>query len=393
MTAMRAYLDYNASAPLRPEAKAAVLAAIEITGNASSTHGEGRHARSIIETAREQVAALVGARTSDVVFTSGATEANNMVLNAGWSTIFVPQIEHDSVLAPARASRARVIELEATGDGVVRAEAFAEHVLCGKFDYARSLMSVQMANNETGVMQPLEDIAAFAREHCIRVHTDAVQAAGRREINLAGLGIDFLTLSSHKIGGPRGAGAIVIRDGAKLPPLLLGGGQERRRRAGTENVEAIAGFGAAAEAAAGDIGRMKRVGAMRDRLEREIEGMSPGAVVIGRDAARLANTACIALPGQLAETLVIKMDMAGVAISAGSACSSGKIGASHVLSAMGFDAEIARSAVRISLGIETRDDDIERLLRAWREICAAREARPADAGTGRASIEPVLGGV
>lgn len=393
MTGGRAYLDYNASAPLRPEARAAVLAALDATGNASSTHSEGRRARAIIETAREQVAVLVGARPSEVVFTSGATEANNAVLNGGWDTVFVPQIEHDSVRAPARATGARVVELETTADGVARVEQIAEHVLCGKFDYKRSLISLQMANNETGVVQPVAEVVAFAREHCIRMHSDAVQAAGRLEIDFAGLGLDFLTLSSHKIGGPKGAGAIVTRDGVKLSPLLLGGGQERRRRAGTENVEAIAGFGAAAEAAANDVAGMKRVAALRDRLEREALRVSPGAIVFGGGAERLANTASIAVPGRLAETIVIKMDIAGVAISAGSACSSGKIGASHVLSAMGFDAEIARSAVRISLGIETSDDDIERFLGAWRGIAAAHQERPADADFRPASVAPALGGV
>ncbi|WP_072372165.1 cysteine desulfurase family protein [Hyphomicrobium sp. NDB2Meth4] len=364
----RTYLDNNASAPLRDSARAAMVAAMDVTGNPSSVHAEGRRARAIVETAREHVAELVGARPSEIVFTSGATEANNAVMDAGWKAICVSAIEHDSVLAPARACGAKVIALPASQDGVVDLGSVQEALSHAAQGGARALLSVMMANNETGVIQPVAEAADLARSLGVALHVDAVQGVGRLPVDFASLGADTLTISAHKLGGPRGVGALVIRDGVNLPALVKGGGQERRRRGGTENVVGIAGFGAAAAEVARDVEAMKRASALRDQLEASVMSLTPDAVIIGRNAARIGNTSCIAVPGKQAETLVIRMDMEGVAISAGAACTSGKVGANTVITAMGLPDSVARSAVRVSLGAETSETDIAAFLAAWQKV-------------------------
>jgi cysteine desulfurase len=373
MSRTRTYLDYNATAPLRREARAAMLAALDAVGNPSSPHAEGRRARAIVEDAREQVAAFVGARPAEIVFTSGGTEANNTVLLSGWETILVTGCEHDSVLVPARNCGAHVVDLPVKGDGVVAGDSLAEAL--GSLDGGRRLLSLQLANNETGVLQPVSSVARRAREAGFSVHSDAVQAAGRMPIDFAGLGVDYLTLSAHKLGGPKGIGALVVRDGASLASLIAGGGQERRRRAGTENVAGIAGFGAAAAAARAELAQMRRVRALRDRLEAEACSITPEAIVVGAAADRLANTTSLALPGASAETLVIALDLEGIAVSAGAACSSGKVGASHVLAAMGLAPELARGAVRISLATQSMDEDVDRFLAAWSKLAIGRRQR------------------
>jgi cysteine desulfurase len=365
---MRTYLDHNASAPLRPEARAAMLAALDAAGNASSVHAEGRKARALIETAREAIAALINARPSEIVFTSGASESNNWAVAAGWDTVVAAGIEHDSVLAPAAFSPIRVIEIPVAPSGAAASDAIAASVQEAAGSRGRTLLSLQMANNETGVLQPLAEAAALARENGLFVHTDAVQAVGRIPVDFTGLGVDLMSLSSHKLGGPKGVGALVIRDGLDLPAMMKGGGQERRRRAGTENVAAIAGFGAAAAASSRDLAGISRLQGLRDRLERSVERLTPDAVVLGAEAPRLANTSCIALPGLAAATTVIKMDLAGIAIGAGSACSSGKLGVSHVLAAMGIAGDLAASAVRVSLGWSSEARDVEAFLEAWGAI-------------------------
>jgi cysteine desulfurase len=368
MTTRRTYLDHNASAPLRPAARAAMLAALEVTGNPSSVHAEGRRARTIIETAREQVAALVGAKPSEVVFTSGATEANNTVMAAGWKSICISAIEHDSALAPARACGAKVIALPANADGRVELPAVTEALAHAAQAGARVLLSVMIANNETGVIQPVAEAAELAKSLGISLHVDAVQGPGRLPVDFSTLGADTLTFSGHKLGGPRGVGALVVRDGVNLPALIKGGGQERRRRGGTENVAGIAGFGAAAAEVAREHDVMQRVAILRDRLEAGVMAATPDAVIIGRNTLRIGNTSCIALPGKSAETLVIRMDMEGVAVSAGAACMSGKVGANTVILAMGLGESIARSALRISLGPETNDEDIAAFMAAWTKV-------------------------
>ena len=373
MSRPRTYLDWNATAPLRREARAAMVAALDVAGNPSSPHAEGRRARGLVEDAREQVAALVGAGPAEVVFTSGGTEANNAVLAAGWDAILLSGIEHDSVLAPARGSGAQLIDVPVGRDGVARHQCLGLHVR--PWRDGRALVSLQMANNETGALQPVAATAGWARQHSLAMHSDAVQAAGRVPIDVRTLGVDYLTLSAHKLGGPKGVGALVIRDGASLPAFVTGGGQERRRRAGTENVAAIAGFGAAAAAARRDLAEIDKVRALRDRLEAEVREIAPEAVVIAEEADRLPNTSSLGLPGASAETLVIALDLEGVAVSAGAACSSGKVGASHVLAAMGLAPDIARAAIRISLGPASTERDIAAFLAAWHRIAATRRRR------------------
>lgn len=383
MTHARAYLDWNASAPLRPEAREALIAALDADGNASSVHAEGRRARAVVERAREQVAELVGAAPSEVVFTSGATEANNCVAAAGWNAILLPAIEHPSLLAPAQASGAVIVPIGTDGDGVARVEQVADWVLTGGPRPPRVLMALQAANNETGVIQPVAEVAAFAREHGLAVHVDAVQAIGRVPVSFGDWAADTLSLSGHKIGGPKGVGALVVRDGSTVPAFMKGGGQERRRRAGTEDVAAIAGFGAAATAARSDLAGIDGQRRLRDELENEVRRLTPQAIVIGASVPRLANTSCITLPGHAAETLVIKLDLAGVAVSAGAACSSGKVGASHVLEAMGLSPVIARSAIRVSIGPSTTRREIALFVETWARIAASPPLGHAHSGSPR----------
>ena len=362
----RSYLDYNATAPLRDEVRAAVAEALSLTGNPSSVHEEGRRARAAIEAAREKVAALVGARAEDVIFTSGGTEANALALAQGGDNVarFVSAIEHPSVLAAAPDA----VRIPVTSDGVIDLEkletALQNHHLKGK----RALVSLMAANNETGAIQPVAETAKIVKDAGGRFHTDAIQAAGRMQLELPALGADMLSLSAHKIGGPKGVGALVIRQGVTVEPLLKGGGQERRRRAGTENVPGIVGFGVAAELAAADLTRLGEIAKLRDELEARVLAIAPDAVVLSARVARLANTSCIAVPGAKAETLVIGLDLAGVAVSSGSACSSGKVEASHVLAAMDVAPEIAQGAIRVSLGFGTERDDIEAFLKAFGEL-------------------------
>ena len=359
----RAYFDWNATAPLRPEAREAMVAALGRTGNASSVHGEGRAARALIEKARAEVAALVGAEPAGVVFTSGATEANMLALTPSLGdALFVSAIEHPSVRSGGRFGA--VTELPVTGEGVVdlgKAEALIARA-------TRPLVSLMLANNETGIVQPVRELADMVHARGGLLHVDAVQAPGRMAVDMAALGADLLTLSSHKLGGPQGAGALVVRGGLAVEPLIRGGGQERNRRAGTENVAAIAGFGAASSSARSFENDAKHLKKLRDRIEIEMRSATPQAVIFGAAHARLPNTILVAVPGMSAETAIIAFDLAGVALSSGAACSSGKVSASHALAAMGVPESLAKSALRISFGVETAENEVELLLNAWRKL-------------------------
>ncbi|MFA6266921.1 MAG: cysteine desulfurase family protein [Pseudolabrys sp.] len=381
----RAYFDWNATAPLRAEARAAMLAALDVSAAASSVHTEGRAARALLERARAQVAALVGAEAKGVVFTSGATEANMLALTPDLAVngapftcdrLFVSAIEHASVLSGGRFPAGCVERLPVTSDGAVDLAALRAAIARAQ----RPLVSVMHANNETGVVQPIAEIARIVHDAGGILHVDAAQTAGRIDCGLAALGADMLTISSHKLGGPQGAGALVMRGAQPATAAIKGGGQERGLRAGTENVAAIAGFGAAAEAAAAARqADAVRMAALRDAFESRLKAETPDAVIFGAAIARLPNTSLVAVPGLKAETALIAFDLNGVAVSSGSACSSGKVAASHVLAAMGLEPALAAGAIRVSLGWTTTGSDLDLLLNAWKRVVSSLLKRHAHA--------------
>jgi cysteine desulfurase len=369
----RLYLDWNATAPWRPRARAAVSAALDVVGNPSSVHAEGRSARRLVEEARESVAALVGAEPRNVVFTSGGTEANMLALapaNAR-DRLLVSAIEHPSVLAGGRFVAAAVERLPVGADGELVLEALERRLAALG---GRALVSLMLANNETGVVQPISQAARLVHAAGSLVHVDAVQGCGRIAFDINALEADLVTVSGHKIGASKGVGALIRRD-AGLPfpePLVTGGGQERGVRAGTENVAAIAGFGAAAAAALdGLTADRARMTALRDRLEAELRAATPEVIIFGAGAERLPNTTLFAVPGMKAETAVIAFDLEGIAVSSGAACSSGKVQPSHVLAAMGVAPPLARGAVRVSLGPTTTESAIDRFIQAWIRVSGA----------------------
>lgn len=377
------YLDYNATSPLRPEALAVMSAVLQETGNPSSVHGFGRNARRHVDIARQQVALRAGARSENVIFTASGTEANNLaLLNAGNHRLLVSAIEHDSILKPARQMGAEVIQVHRSG------EIDLDHLASLLQQDARpAFVSIMMANNETGVIQPVAAISELVHRHGGLLHVDAAQALCRIAIDISLFGIDFLTLSGHKIGGPQGVGALVLGRDREMTALLLGGGQERGRRAGSENVAAIAGFGAAAMVDTG--AELARIGALRDHLEARLQTLGQPITFFGRSQGmalpqsheRLPNTSCFASGTKNSETLVMALDLAGVAVSAGSACSSGKVRPSHVITAMGFGAATAGTAIRVSLGWQSSQEDVERFVAAWSSI-QTRQTGAADAAGG-----------
>jgi cysteine desulfurase len=367
------YLDHNATAPLKPAVAVAIRAALELAGNPSSVHGFGRAARAEIEAARERVAGLAQAVPREVVFTASATEANNLVLRgAGRRRLIVSAIEHPSVLKTAQALDVALAVVPVDGDGVLALEAL-EAALRASAEPA--LLSLMLANNETGVIQPVAEAAKLAHDHGALIHCDAVQAPGRIPLDAAGLGVDYLSLSAHKLAGPKGVGALIVRGAAPLSPQVTGGGQERGRRAGTENVLGIIGFGAAAVAAADDLAVAAERAALRDRLERGLLDIEPRLHVFGANAARLPNTSCLTMPGVQSETQVMAFDLAGFAVSAGSACSSGKVEPSHVLRATGLADSITGCAIRVSLGWNTSAADIDGFIEAWRALYGGLSGR------------------
>jgi cysteine desulfurase len=366
-----AYLDWNATAPVRQEAAAAVAAALRATGNPSSVHRFGRESRRIVNDARDAVAALVHARADEIVFTSGGTEANVLGLEGfPGRRILVSSIEHDSV----RAAVADAALIPVIADGRVDRAALARLLAA---DPRPALVSVMFANNETGVIQDVAAIARIAHEAGALYHCDAIQAAGKIPVDFAALDIDLMTISAHKLGGPMGSGALVVRSGLAIEPLLRGGGQERRLRGGTENLPGIAGFGAAARVAKNGLIAYTQIATLRDDAQRRLCALAPDAVVFGADAPRLPNTFCIAMPGVAASTQVIALDLAGVMVSAGAACSSGKVTRSHILDAMGVAPALAECAIRISLGWSTSAEDIDQLVDAWGALYARTRARVA----------------
>ena len=366
-----AYLDWNATAPVRPEAAAAVGAALNAIGNPSSVHRAGREARRVLNDARDAVAALVNARADEIVFTSGGSEANALAL-AGFPgrRLLISAIEHDSV----RGNAAEAEIIPALADGRVDLDAL-DRMLAA--DARPALVSIMFANNETGVVQDVAEIARIAHRHNALYHCDAIQAAGKIAVDFAALDIDLTTLSAHKLGGPMGSGALVVRGGLALRPSLRGGGQERRLRAGTEIFPA-------SRVSARLRARRKHcsniyadIAKLRDQAQERLCALAPDAAVFGADAPRLPNTLSIAMPNVASSTQVIALDLAGVMVSAGSACSSGKVTRSHVLDAMGVAPALAESAIRISLGWSTGAEDIDQLVDAWGALYARTRASAA----------------
>ena len=388
MSLQRSYLDWNATAPLLPEAAEAVTRALALSGNPSSIHAEGRAARGAVEKAREQVAALVNAPPRRVVFTSGGSEANAFALTPSiglgdsvpTTRLLMSATEHACVREGRRFEAGSVGILPVDAQGVV--DLHALRALLAQGGAGRTLVSVHAANNETGVVQPIAEIALICRQADALLHVDAVQAAGKIAIDMSTLGADVLTLSAHKLGGPKGVGAAVfgsdrieIRD-----RLIAGGGQERGARAGTENVPGIVGFGVAAELAARTLADAARwMAALRDELEAGLLRLAPDTVVFGAGAVRLPNTSCFATPGISAEKALIFMDLTGVSLSSGSACSSGKVRASHVLAAMGAAPILMAGALRASFGRSSTQDNVRHCLSAYAQLLAASPGRKASA--------------
>jgi cysteine desulfurase len=356
---MRVYFDHNATSPLKPAAREAMVAALGLA-NASSVHSEGRAARAAVEGAREMLGCRLDVHPSMIVFTSGGTEANNLAVRGTQvERLVISSIEHPSV---AEAARARDVVLDfvpVNGLGVVDLEGLDSLLDSSPLP---TLVSVMLANNETGVIQPVARVAEICRAHGALVHTDAIQALGKIEVRFPELGVDLMTISAHKLGGPKGVGALVVKNGVTLSPQLSGGGQELRRRAGTENVAAIAGFAAALKE------NQQDSNSLRDELEKRLQELSPQLVIFGRPVERLPNTSCFALPGMAADTVLINLDLAGIAVSTGSACASGRVARSHVLDAMGIEPKLSGAAIRASLGWNTTKADIDTFVAAWRGI-------------------------
>jgi cysteine desulfurase len=363
------YLDWNATAPLRPEAAGAIRAALAECGNPSSVHRRGRAARQQVERARASVASLVGAPVEGVVFVSGGTEANHLaLLGCGRERVLVSAVEHSSVLQAVPG--AELVRVDP--NGIIDVDALDAALAA---DPRPAVVSVMMANNETGVVQPVATVAEIAHRHGALFHCDAVQAAGKIPLHAGAIGADLIIVSAHKLGGPTGIGALIMTGGVELTPMIRGGGHVRGRRAGTENLPGIVGFGAAAEAALEDLAAYDAVARLRDTLEDRALAAAPDAVIVGAHTLRLPNTSAIAMPGMPAETQVIALDLDGVMVSAGAACSSGKVGPSHVLAAMGAPAEIANSTIRVSLGWSTTEADIDHFISAWTALLRRRHGR------------------
>ncbi len=370
------YADHNATSPLRPQARAAMLTALELGANPSSVHGPGRAARKVVETARRAVALAIGGRDQDLVFTSGGTEANALALQgaisalSGRCRLLMSAIEHEAVAKNATELGVPVERVAVRADGVVDLGGLAAR-LAG-WDAEQDgipLLALMLANNETGVIQPVAEAAALVRAAGGLIHCDAVQGLGKLAVNVGLLQVDYLALSAHKIGGPQGVGALWIRSGAPLRGVLKGGGQERSLRSGTENVAGIAGFGAAAEAALGDLGRFQALAVERDRLEARLQAEA-GITIFGRTADRLAQTTNFALSGFRSETQIMALDLEGVALSSGAACSSGKVTKSGVLTAMGVDPELASCAIRVSFGWDTPPGVADQIADRWLRAAA-----------------------
>ena len=401
--AARIYADYNATAPLRPEARDAMARALDLTGNPSSVHAEGRKARALVEGARETIAAAIGACRDDIAFVSGGTEAVQAPIlgalnGAEHLELVVSGIEHDSAAQLGfRASRTLIthssgsyahpwtptftsangdvlpLEWPTLKDGTADLDWLKARMAASRAESVRPIVSLMMVNNETGVVQPVAEAAAIVHGAGGWIHCDAIQGVGKIEVNVTDLDVDYLSVSAHKLGGPQGVGAFFVRPNTPFVSVQTGGGQEFGRRAGTENVAGIVGFAAAADAALRDMASYQALAAHRDRMEARLKAAAPGLQVHGGGAPRVAGVSCFGVEGLPSETQIMGMDLAGIAISAGSACSSGKVRPSRVLSAMGLSETAARSAIRASFGWASKAEDFDALAEAW--IKMARRVR------------------
>ncbi|MBT4879703.1 MAG: cysteine desulfurase [Alphaproteobacteria bacterium] len=359
------YLDYNATFPSPEGVVSALAEALRLGGNPSSTHGAGRKAKQVLNRSREIIATFLGAHPNQVIFTSGGTEANAMVLMGSQrSPIILTETEHDSVH--------RVVTeqpgldhhfVPINNQGIVDLQALEQSLIEAK---TPALVSILLANNETGILNPVEEIVSISHKHGSLVHVDAIQALGKIPISFHKLDADFLTVSAHKVGGPQGVGALIAKEELPMVPLYLGGGQEKSRRSGTENVSGIAGFAAALEI----IGEWntKELESKRNVIEDALRSICPDLVIVGRDSPRLSNTCSLTMPGVPNSTQVIAFDLEGIAISSGAACSSGKIKSSRILKAMGFSDQQASEAIRVSLGPDTPMEHVEQFIRTWKKI-------------------------
>jgi cysteine desulfurase len=394
---VRVYFDYNATTPLAPEVIDAVSrASREIFGNASSVHRFGQQAKAALDDARSAAAALIGADPSEIVFTSGGTESDNFAIRGaaealeptGRRHLIASAIEHEAVLNTLKALarrgwRTTLLPVEPTG--IVSADRLREAITA-----ETALVSVMHANNEIGTIQPIAELAAIAHEHGALMHTDAVQSAGKIRVDVRALGVDLLSLSAHKFNGPKGAGALWIKRGTRLLPTMTGGKHERNRRAGTENVPAVAGLGIAAQLAAAKLdAEGRRIGALRDRLERGVLDAVPGTAVNGAPDARVPNTTNISFDRVEAESLLIALDLAGVAVSTGSACSSGTLEPSHVLKAMGLPAHRTQNSLRFSLGLFSTEDEVDFTIAVLPRLVEKLRALSPASGGGRQAPESV----
>lgn len=382
MSACRIYADHNAQTPLRPEARAAVERVLSSFGNPSSVHAEGRRAKAALDDARESVAASVGARSADLIFTSGAAEANNLAIAGGVKAtqagaIFVSQLEHDSVWRAAQQVGVPIVDVPVTGVGAIDCRWLADRL--ARWDASRDgrpFGCLMLANNETGIVQPVSEAAHLFHRAGGYLLCDAVQALGRMTIDIENLGADYLSLSAHKVGGLAGSGALLVRGSTPLAPHIYGGGQERSRRAGTENLAGAVAFGAVCAALSAN--ETTGVSAVRDAFEGALRVQVPNALIIGANAGRIGNTSCVVTAGMAADMIIMAMDLAGIACSAGAACSSGKLQPSRTLTAMGLTDADVKSAVRFSFGWSNNMSDGTAIAEAYGAIVRrAREQRAA----------------
>ncbi len=356
------YLDHNATSVMRPEVKEAIIEAMNLVGNPSSVHRFGKKARGLVDEVRYKLADTLGVKPDWVVFTSGGTEANHLALMGMVPSAFlVSSIEHDSILQNVKSHLCPVHEIGVDENGLIDLDELQER-LAG-YD-APVFTSVMLANNETGVVQPIKEVADLVHKYGGYLHCDAVQALGKIRVDFHQLGVDLLTVSAHKFGGPKGVGALIVPDNIPLQPVLLGGGQENKMRAGTENIPAIIGFGAALGHASMDLS----IQSLRDDMEKMIQEISPESIIFAQNVDRLPNTSYITMPGVSHETQIMSLDLDGIAVSSGSACSSGKVAMSHVLRAMGIDEKTAETTIRISLGWNTTQEDIDGFLISWKKL-------------------------